>query len=100
LENVLGQIEADGGNVHGGWLLLLVVYDGNHTLAPGCREREPSTPSVPDPQWTLRGMRMIAENGLAQPVDWIRSSRISILIHRAKSNIATGKQCRSRSIEC
>jgi len=33
LENVLGQIEADSGNIHGGWLLLLVVLDGNHTLA-------------------------------------------------------------------
>jgi hypothetical protein len=25
---------------------LLVVFDGNHTLAPRCREREPSTPSA------------------------------------------------------
>ncbi len=32
--------------VHGRWLLLLVVFDGNHTLAPRCREREPSTPSA------------------------------------------------------
>ena len=33
LENVLGQIEANNANIHGGWLLLLVVLDGNHTLA-------------------------------------------------------------------
>lgn len=32
LKNVLGQIEADGANLHGGWLLLLVVLDGNHTF--------------------------------------------------------------------
>ncbi len=46
LKNVLGQINADSGNLHSGWLLLLVVADDNHTLAPRCREREPSTPSV------------------------------------------------------
>ncbi|MHC4435137.1 MAG: hypothetical protein ACYTBS_25160, partial [Planctomycetota bacterium] len=33
-------------NLHDGWLLLLVVVDDNHTLAPRCREREPSTPSA------------------------------------------------------
>jgi hypothetical protein len=33
LKNVLGQINADSANLHNGWLLLLVVLDGNHTLA-------------------------------------------------------------------
>ncbi len=32
LENVLGQIQPDGGSLHNGWLLLLVVLDGNHTF--------------------------------------------------------------------
>ena len=30
LKNVLGQIKTDGGNLHDGWLLLLVVADDNH----------------------------------------------------------------------
>jgi len=46
LQNVLGQINAYGANFHGGWLLLLVVANDNHTLALRCREREPSTPSA------------------------------------------------------
>ena len=46
LKNVLGQINADSANFHSAWLLLLVVVDDNHTLAPRCREREPSTPSA------------------------------------------------------
>ena len=46
LKNVFRQINADGGNTHSGWLLLLVVPDENHTLALRCREREPSTPSA------------------------------------------------------
>jgi hypothetical protein len=33
LKNVLRQINANGRNLHNGWLLLLVVFDGNHTLA-------------------------------------------------------------------
>ncbi len=46
LKNVLGQIEADGANIHNGWLLLLVV-DSNHNFGTSrCREREPSTPSA------------------------------------------------------
>ena len=34
------------GNLHSGWLLLLVVVNDNHTLALRCRGREPSTPSA------------------------------------------------------
>jgi hypothetical protein len=30
LKHVLGQIEADSANIHGGWLLLLVVDDNHH----------------------------------------------------------------------
>ena len=33
LKNVLRQINANSRNLHDGWLLLLVVLDGNHTLA-------------------------------------------------------------------
>ena len=37
LKNVLGQIEADGADIHNGWLLLLVVDDNHHcgTSVPG-----------------------------------------------------------------
>ena len=37
LEDVLGQIEADGSNVHDGWLLLHVVDNNHHfdTWVPG-----------------------------------------------------------------
>jgi hypothetical protein len=49
LKNVLGQIKADGANLHGGWLLLLVVFDDKpHFGTSRCREREPSTPSAFD----------------------------------------------------
>jgi hypothetical protein len=34
LKNRLGQIQADRGNLYGGWLPLLVgAFDSNHTLA-------------------------------------------------------------------
>ena len=46
LKNVLRQVQTDRGNLHSGWLLLLVVVMATTILAPRCREREPSTPSA------------------------------------------------------
>src|ERR1019366_3832365 len=46
LKDVLGQVEADSGNLHGGWLPSLVVSLTASTLALRRREREPSTPSA------------------------------------------------------
>src|SRR3954470_2705062 len=47
LKNALGRVEADRGNLHSGWLPFCSrTPDGLHTLAPRCREREPSTPSA------------------------------------------------------
>jgi hypothetical protein len=46
LKNVLRQVQTDRGNLHSGWLLLLVVVMTTTILAPRCREREPSTPSA------------------------------------------------------
>jgi hypothetical protein len=49
LENILGQVEADCGNLFHGWLL----SSGTFMMSPSygilrCREREPSTPSMAD----------------------------------------------------
>jgi hypothetical protein len=46
LKNAFGQIEADRANLHFGWLPARGRSDSNHTLAPRCRERKPSTPSA------------------------------------------------------
>jgi hypothetical protein len=51
LKDVLGQIQPNGGNLHDGWLLLLVVLDGNHNFGTlRCRWREPSTASKAEVQ--------------------------------------------------
>src|ERR1700722_17117210 len=53
LKDVLGQVEADSGNLHGGWLPMLVVGMTATTLALRRREREPSTPSAKGRKRTL-----------------------------------------------
>ncbi len=46
LENGLGQIDADRGNLRHGWLPLVVTFDSTQCGTLRCREREPSTPSM------------------------------------------------------
>src|SRR4051794_28582881 len=45
LEPVFGEIQTDGGNLHGGRLLSFVAFTDDHVVAHRCRERGPSTPS-------------------------------------------------------
>jgi hypothetical protein len=45
LEPVFGEIQTDGGNLHGGRLLSFVAFTDDHVVAHRCRERGSSTPS-------------------------------------------------------
>ena len=52
LEDGLGEIEADRGNLHGGWLLCWGCFDNDHPMAHRRRTQGPSTPSVLcEPLW-------------------------------------------------
>ena len=46
LENMSGQIQADNRNLAGGWFPFARFASQQTTLAPRCREQEPSTPSA------------------------------------------------------
>lgn len=60
LENMLGNIKTDRGNLFHGWLSDVVTFD-SHSMAPRRREWEPSTQSPPLIQfWTNR----LNENGV------------------------------------
>jgi hypothetical protein len=46
LENGLGEIQSDRGDLHGGWSLMKGCFNNGHCMALKCRTQGPSTPSV------------------------------------------------------
>jgi hypothetical protein len=88
LKPVLGEIKADSGNLHNGWLLSLVAFSDDHTLAHRCRGAGAIHPiKTHTKQACPAGLERLDING-SKPAganDWSQSFRVVCILNAARA---------------